>query len=108
MTDDTPDRDELLGFLAEDGRRKGDPEDHPSIETLSAYGTGRLSEEESERVQDHLVACRECSGLVLSLKEILRAPQAESAPVAPAVPVVSFAGRKPPSRSVMPAYALAA
>lgn len=105
MTDDTPERDELLGFLAEDGRQRADPEDHPSIETLSAYGTGRLSEEESDRVQDHLVACRECSALVLSLKEILRAPGAESVPAAPIVP---FGARKPPSRSVLPAYALAA
>jgi hypothetical protein len=111
-----PDQDDLLGFLAREAQGRPDPEEHPSIETLSAYGTGRLSEEESEQIQDHLILCRECSGLVLSLKELLRA-QISTPESSPAV--ADFAARrremeKPATpverrpRSAVPAYALAA
>lgn len=82
MTDETPGKDELLGFLAEEGRHQADPEEHPSIEILSAYAAGELSEQEEENVQDHLVACRECSGFVLSFKEFQEPVEPDSGPVA--------------------------
>jgi len=40
---------------------------HPEPDELAADLAGELSPEEEKRVQDHLVACRECSELLLDL-----------------------------------------
>jgi anti-sigma factor RsiW len=40
---------------------------HPEPETLAAYHAGELTAEEERRLQDHLLACRECSALLLDL-----------------------------------------
>ncbi|HEX3555409.1 MAG TPA: zf-HC2 domain-containing protein [Thermoanaerobaculia bacterium] len=40
---------------------------HPEPETLAAYHAGELTGEEEARLQDHLVACRECAALLLDL-----------------------------------------
>lgn len=40
---------------------------HPEPEELAAYRAGELSPEAERRVQDHLVACPECAGLLLDL-----------------------------------------
>ena len=45
MSDETQDLDEMLGFLAEDGRQRRDPEEHPSPEELSAYQANELTPE---------------------------------------------------------------
>jgi hypothetical protein len=40
---------------------------HPDPEELAAYHAGELPPAEEERLRDHLVACRECAGLLLDL-----------------------------------------
>ena len=108
---------------------------HPEPEELAAYHAGELAGEAERRLQDHLVACRECAALLLDLegladpgfgagrpgaaaerdaawesfrREIVAAPQ----PASPVAPVVH--GRfDAPSRSSRPIpprwlYALAA
>lgn len=81
MSDETPDLDGMLGFLAEDGRRRRDPEDHPSAETLTAYQANELAADEDERIQSHLAVCSHCTELLLDLNEFLQ-PPAASEPVA--------------------------
>lgn len=41
---------------------------HPDAETLAAYHARELPEEEERHVQDHLLVCRECAGLLLDLE----------------------------------------
>jgi hypothetical protein len=41
---------------------------HLEPEEIAGYHEGRLSPEDEQRVQDHLVACRECSELLLDLE----------------------------------------
>jgi hypothetical protein len=71
----------MLGFLAEDGRRRRDPEAHPSAETLTAYQANELAADEDERIQSHLAVCAQCTELLLDLDEFLQPPMA-AAPVA--------------------------
>lgn len=40
---------------------------HPKPETLAAYHAGELPEDEAQRLQEHLLACRECAALLLDL-----------------------------------------
>ena len=42
--------------------------EHPDAETLAAYHTRDLPEEDERRVQDHLLICRECAALLLDLE----------------------------------------
>lgn len=44
------------------------PGEHPDAETLAAYHARELPEEEEHRIQDHLLVCRECAGLLLDLE----------------------------------------
>lgn len=44
-----------------------DPMSHPDPDVLAAYHAGELPADEEARVQDHLVACRECAELLLDL-----------------------------------------
>jgi hypothetical protein len=44
------------------------PGPHLEPEEIAAYHDGQLSPEDERRVQDHLVACRECSELLLDLE----------------------------------------
>jgi hypothetical protein len=44
------------------------PGPHLEPEEIAAYHDGQLSPEDKQRVQDHLVACRECSELLLDLE----------------------------------------
>jgi hypothetical protein len=44
------------------------PGPHLEPEEIADYHEGRLSPEDERRVQDHLVACRECSELLLDLE----------------------------------------
>lgn len=44
------------------------PGPHLEPEEIAAYHDGQLSSEDERRVQDHLVACRECSELLLDLE----------------------------------------
>jgi len=54
-----------LHLLAEDERRRSDA--HPEPDDLLAYHAGELSEEERERLQDHLAVCPRCARTVLDL-----------------------------------------
>jgi Putative zinc-finger len=76
VSDETPDLDGMLGFLAEDGRRRRDPEDHPSAETLTTYQANELTADEDERIQSHLAVCSHCTELLLDLNEFLQPPAA--------------------------------
>jgi len=40
---------------------------HPEPETLAAYHAGELPEGEAQRLQDHLLTCRECAALLVDL-----------------------------------------
>lgn len=42
--------------------------EHPGAETLAAYHARELPEKEEQRLQDHLLVCRECAGLLLDLE----------------------------------------
>lgn len=97
---------------------------HPDPERLAAYHAGELPLAEAERLQDHLVACRECSGLLLDLdrladplfgaemipeetkedlwRRVLDGVRREEAPAAPVVPI------RRPSSSLRQFQALAA
>lgn len=44
------------------------PGPHLEAEEIANYHNGRLSPEDERRAQDHLVACRECSELLLDLQ----------------------------------------
>jgi len=82
MSDEIQDLDEMLGFLAEDGRQRRDPEEHPSPEELSAYQANELTPEEDERIQDHLAVCQHCTELLLDLEEFLQPPAVVAEPAA--------------------------
>lgn len=45
-----------------------DAGEHPDPERLAAYHAGELPEEEAQRVQDHILVCRECAELLLDLE----------------------------------------
>lgn len=47
---------------------------HPDLDRLLAYHAGELTEDETSRLQDHLVHCRECSDLVLEAA-VFEAPE---------------------------------
>lgn len=76
MTDDEKKLGELLAPLVREGRQPV-PVDHPTPEELAAYHANELSPEEDERIQEHLVACRDCSNLVLGLQAFLDAADQE-------------------------------
>jgi len=82
MSDEIQDLDEMLGFLAEDGLNRHDPEEHPSPEKLSAYRANKLTPVEDERIQDHLVVCGHCTELLLDLEEFLKPATVAAEPVA--------------------------
>jgi hypothetical protein len=82
LSDEISDLDEMLGFLAEDGRRRRDPDEHPSPEELSAYQANELSKEEDRRILDHLVICQHCTELLVDLEEFLKPPAVIAAPAA--------------------------
>ncbi|HWM92510.1 MAG TPA: zf-HC2 domain-containing protein [Thermoanaerobaculia bacterium] len=44
------------------------PDTHPDADELVAYHEGTLSPGDEQRVQDHLVACRECAALLADLE----------------------------------------
>lgn len=46
----------------------GPPGPHPDADRLVDYHEGTLSPAEMQQVQDHLVACRECAGLLVDLE----------------------------------------
>jgi hypothetical protein len=77
LSEDTSDLDEVFDFLSEERRNRRDPEEHPSPETLTAYQANELSQEEDERIQEHLAKCRHCTEMLLELEEFLRPAEVE-------------------------------
>ena len=59
-------RDETLQQAIEEILVK--PDTHPDSDEIVAYHEGTLSPGDMQRVQDHLVACRECAALVADLE----------------------------------------
>lgn len=77
MADETKDLDRLFERLAREEEAKGDPEEHPSVETLTAYHANELSPGENARIQEHLAVCRRCAEIVLDFDSFLAAPAGE-------------------------------
>ncbi len=48
----------------------GDEGEHPDAEMLASYQARELPEDEERRVQDHILVCRECAGLLLDLERL--------------------------------------
>lgn len=68
MSDHEPEiRQAVAEWLAGVGADTGE---HPDAETLAAYQARVLPEEDERRVQDHLLACRECAALLLDLERL--------------------------------------
>jgi hypothetical protein len=57
--------DAAHGFMRTQG--EPDPNAHLTREVLSDYRSRRVSASDKERIQDHLVACRECGNALLDL-----------------------------------------
>jgi hypothetical protein len=53
------------------------PADHPTARQLAAYQAGQLAHVEEDEVQEHLVACRECTERLLSLTDFQELMEAE-------------------------------
>lgn len=72
--------EEIAAAVAGWVEARGRPEErHPPAEQLAAYAAGEIGAAEAQRVEAHLVTCRECATLVLDLDELAHAP-AEAAP----------------------------
>ena len=65
--EEKPPIEPVLRALAAKARR--DLDDHPTPEELVAYRAGELTAEDEEKIRDHLALCRDCSQLLLDLKE---------------------------------------
>lgn len=76
MTDDR-DLARLLGRLADDGRDRPDPAEHPSNGTLSFYHARKLLPEEEGWVREHLVECKRCRDLLLEYAEFMEDEEEE-------------------------------
>ncbi|MFL6231917.1 MAG: hypothetical protein ACJ76N_02165 [Thermoanaerobaculia bacterium] len=76
MTDEPidPELDELFGLLADEERGEPGPGEHPDDATLSAYHARTLLDGEVSRVQDHLVACRQCRDQLLEHARFMESP----------------------------------
>src|SRR5215213_3514437 len=59
-------RDETLHHVIEEMVRQ--TEEHPDADELVAYHEGTLAPADAQRIQDHLVACRECASLMADLE----------------------------------------
>lgn len=59
--------EEWMADTSEAGRESGE---HPDADTLAAYQARELSPAAEQRVQDHLLLCRECAGLLLDLEAL--------------------------------------
>lgn len=77
MADETQDLDRLFERLAREEGTQGDPEEHPSVDTLTAYHGNELSPEEDARIQEHLASCRRCADIVLDFDSFLAEPAGE-------------------------------
>lgn len=73
MSETTADFKASIATLVEATREQSAP--HPDLDRWIAYCDGELPVEEQERLQRHLVGCRECVTLVLELETFSR-PQA--------------------------------
>ena len=58
---------------------------HPSPEELAAYHQGQMDETSARRLQGHLELCRECTGLLLDLAEMVAENPPETAENPPGV-----------------------
>jgi hypothetical protein len=66
MSDHEPEiRQAVAEWVAGAGADGGE---HSDVETLAAYHARELPEEDEQRVQDHLLVCRECAALLLDLE----------------------------------------
>lgn len=83
MNDDAPRlRAELAAALRPEMERSGgEAGPHPSAEELAAYRGGALAAGDAERVQAHLVGCRECLDRLLDLDDLAAAPHRRAAGV---------------------------
>lgn len=69
MSEDEAELRRLFGALTrETGRR--DPDEHPAIETLTAYQANELSPEDDRKIQEHFAICEHCAELLLDLERV--------------------------------------
>lgn len=61
-------RDETVQQVVQEMLDKALANVHPDADELVAYHEGTLSPKDTQRVQDHLVACRECAALLADLE----------------------------------------
>ena len=64
---DTEIKEALRLWAEEEGKQAAAVNSHLSADELSAYQANMLSPHDAERVQDHLIFCRECADLLLDL-----------------------------------------
>jgi len=74
-----PELDGLFDLLAAEERGRQEPVEHPSAATLSAYHDRALPAAEVPRVQDHLLACRQCREQLLEHARFLEPPAEDPA-----------------------------
>jgi hypothetical protein len=77
---DKPSFEASLRALAR--RRAQEP--HPEPSELAAYHAGELTEDQDEKIQDHLTICEECARLLLGLGEYSRFQPSKDADTAAA------------------------
>jgi hypothetical protein len=57
-----------------------DQNPHPTADELAAYHAGELPPDREDRIQEHLLGCRECRDLLLALDELHRPEEGEPVP----------------------------
>lgn len=73
--DEIPGLREVLQELRDEARTHLGP--HPSLETLDDYFSHRLTSNDKEAIQDHLVACTDCLAQALELTKFCNSEAAE-------------------------------
>lgn len=62
-------RQALAEWMEDAGGAGRKSDEHPDAEALAAYQARELTPAEAQRVQDHLLLCRECATLLFDLEE---------------------------------------
>ncbi|HSS48690.1 MAG TPA: zf-HC2 domain-containing protein [Thermoanaerobaculia bacterium] len=71
MNDQEPEiRQAVEEWMAETGPAGWEGGEHPDAEMLAAYHARELPAAAEQRLQEHLLLCRECAGLLLDLEEL--------------------------------------
>lgn len=80
MKYDEEDLDKVLDLLSPGVDPEEAPAGHLSVQELTTYQEGELSEEEAHKVAEHLAACPECSAQLRELEDFFAPPSTATAP----------------------------